>query len=222
MRIIDIHGRVILDEEKIFTPEQKMWFDGLSRGLTVGSVVPGSDKLLDNACGIFFPIRFLIERKDGRPVEVEGYIPPLAKWTSREWIQSKAKSLSQPVNPTESGEPRWKFTVERATKPGRKDSYYLVQFDPARGEAVFWEYFEDGKLKEDWRAIHWQVVNGMRVLQSASMTHYVGGTAFSRSQIEVYGVRMNFDPDMTIFEFDPAVAESIYDRDTKTTVKVPK
>jgi hypothetical protein len=222
MVIIDIHGQVIMDRTKVFTPEQKMWFDGLSRNLTVGSVVPGSDKLLDNACGIFFPIRFLIQRKDGRPVDVEGYIPPLSKWTSRDWIQSKAKALAEPFTPAENGESRWKFIVERSTRPGHKNSYYLVQFNPKIGQAVVWEYYENGKLKEDWQAIHWQEVDGIRVLQSAYMTHYVDGAPFSHSQIEVYGVRMNFEPDMSVFEFDPAVAESIYDRDTKTLVKVPK
>jgi hypothetical protein len=96
------------------------------------------------------------------------------------------------------------------------------ELTPKIKQIASWEYFEVGKLKETWKATAWQEVEKTRFLKSAEMTHYVDGAPFSHSQIEVYGVRMNFEPDMSVFEFDPAVAESIYDRDTKTLVKVPK
>jgi hypothetical protein len=222
IKTVSIHNQVIEDRTKIFTPQQKMWFSGIGRRLTVGKVVPGSDKFLDNICGIFLPMRCLIELKDGRPVDVDGFIPSLNHWTDRKWIEAKVSALARFDSKDDHGLLIWRTVVDKSVKAGPKDSFYIVRVDPSKRQIVSWDYHQAGVLKETWNALTWQDVNGVPWLQTSEMTHFVEGAAFSKSKIEVSNIRINFEPDMSVFEFDPAEADTIYDRDAKALIKVPK
>lgn len=228
LELLDTNLKYVVNTEVTYNQTTFSAFDHTSRYLAVDSVVLQPYNLLRDKAGIFLPIRFLAPLSGGKPAKLDGFIFCLTHLEDQN-ILSTLTVFSSPE--TESlaklfFKDQESFAIKTEnllSKPKELvDSYYIIVLTEDK-QIESWLYVENGKPFELFKIKERFTTTSLKGFMSKSeMTYLYNGEALSKSDITIDKLDLNKTMPEDWFEIDPSLANSIYDRNAKKLITVPK
>jgi outer membrane lipoprotein-sorting protein len=234
LKLIDNDGKSVLDLVTTYNPESYATLDRLSGRMSVDKVLPGPYDLLRTKAGVFLPLRFIAVLANGKPTSAEGFLFSLNQLNRFDLAAyKKTVQMSTLTQEDEWVKKYWPesscFKINFYPPEGKTqlvDSSYVVALNGQK-KISGWTYFENKKpvdslLIQDRVKRMTKSNKEIELMAKGEMLHYHEGNVVSKSVIQLSAIQVDAEISDSLFEVDPSVAKSIYDRQTRKLIPVLK
>jgi len=235
LKLMDEKVGIVVDEVIVYDQSTFSGLDNRSGGMSVDIKVPGPDDLLRNRSGVFLPLRFIAFLSNGKPFEEDGFIFSLNRLSEYK-ITDFLKNCQ--VIPLSSNDKLVKqywpdqtcFFVRKIPPLNETQvvtSFYVVAVSEQKKMILGWTYFENDSpieslLIKNRVKLFNKNKESVELMSDAGMLHYYQGSLVSKSTVIVSDIILDEVYLEETFQLDPSTANSIYDRQTRELIRVPK